>query len=323
MTNAFRPNDDWGQSHQQLQEQLEQLIRAVCQSPAKSAQWRTGRNQILRLIQQSGLLRCDRDRSSHYEGCLQQLWLYFFENLCAVNRERYPRIEIPFCEANNIMARLNLRLRGCIQDAWEQRQNELERQKLPTINGDEARNPFEQLPAPKSIPLPSAALPPFLLKPVRATVKKDESGELRRCHIEKHPEANCQVLILQELAPEVAWETLADELHIPIALLSSFYDQHCKLLIEKIREQQLILYVRAKIEADESGELRGCHIENHPKVNCQVLILRRLPPEVRWQDLANEFHLPIPTLSSFYQRKCKPRLRKICEQLLNQWQAEE
>ena len=342
MTNTSPPNNDWGQSNEELQEQLAQLIKEVCkfraenahligevcQFQAKSAErlkfeYHTRRlnNRILRLIQESGKLR--RDRSPHYGGCLQQLWLYFFENLCAVNREGYPRIKIPFCEANNIMARLNLRLRGCIQDAWEQEQNELETQTPPTINGDEPRNPFEQLPAPKSIPLPSAAFPPFLLKPIRAAVEADESGELCRCQLKNHPDANCKVLILRKLPLEVEWEALAKQLGISVSSLSSFYEQQCRPLLEKISEQQLILYIRAKIEADESGELRECHSKKYPAVTAQVLILRRLPPEVKWKDLSNEFQVPIPMLSAFYQRQGKPRLKAICEQLLNQWQPEE
>ncbi|MEH1947061.1 MAG: sigma-70 family RNA polymerase sigma factor [Nostoc sp.] len=66
-------------------------------------------------------------------------------------------------------------------------------------------------------------------------------------------------------------------------------------------------------KTDSDGELRGIYIKGHPDVNCQVLILKRLPPEVSWKDLSEEFGLSIPTLSSFYQRQCLPRLRKFAE----------
>jgi hypothetical protein len=62
---------------------------------------------------------------------------------------------------------------------------------------------------------------------------------------------------------------------------------------------------------DASGELGLTHIEGHPEVNCQTLILRRLPPESSWQDLSEEFNLSISTLSSFYRRQCLTRLRKF------------
>ncbi|MEH2083440.1 MAG: sigma-70 family RNA polymerase sigma factor [Nostoc sp.] len=66
-------------------------------------------------------------------------------------------------------------------------------------------------------------------------------------------------------------------------------------------------------KTDSDGELRGTYIKGRPDVNCQVLILKRLPPEVSWKDLSEEFRLSIPTLSSFYQRQCLPRLRKFAE----------
>lgn len=64
---------------------------------------------------------------------------------------------------------------------------------------------------------------------------------------------------------------------------------------------------------DLDGELRRIHIENHPKVNCQVLILRRLPPETSWETLAKEFGMSMSTLNNFYRRQCMPRLRKFGE----------
>lgn len=71
--------------------------------------------------------------------------------------------------------------------------------------------------------------------------------------------------------------------------------------------------VRTWAETDATGELRSVHIEGHPDVNCQMLILRRLPPETGWKELSEEFGLPISTLSSFYQRQCLTRLRKFGE----------
>ncbi|MEH2198046.1 sigma-70 family RNA polymerase sigma factor [Nostoc sp.] len=66
-------------------------------------------------------------------------------------------------------------------------------------------------------------------------------------------------------------------------------------------------------KTDSEGELCRICIKGRPDVNCQVLILKRLPPEVSWKELSEEFALSIPTLSSFYQRQCLPRLRKFAE----------
>ena len=67
------------------------------------------------------------------------------------------------------------------------------------------------------------------------------------------------------------------------------------------------------LAADPENKLRKTHIQNHPEVNCQVLILRRLPPETPWKQLEKEFGISAKTLSSFYQRKCLPYLREFAQ----------
>ncbi|AFZ19664.1 hypothetical protein [Allocoleopsis franciscana] len=75
----------------------------------------------------------------------------------------------------------------------------------------------------------------------------------------------------------------------------------------------LLEQVKQWVEDDADGELRSIYIANRKDVTAQVLILRRLPPETSWKDLATEFNLSVSTLSSFYQRQCLPRLRKFGE----------
>lgn len=69
--------------------------------------------------------------------------------------------------------------------------------------------------------------------------------------------------------------------------------------------------IRAWAESDPDGDLRGTHIKGKPEINCQFLILHRLPPETSWEDLAAEVDSKVSTLSAFYQRQCMPRLRKF------------
>ena len=71
--------------------------------------------------------------------------------------------------------------------------------------------------------------------------------------------------------------------------------------------------VRNWVQNDLGRKLSSLHIQNCPAVTCQVLILRRLPPETSWKQLAVEFNLSVSTLSSFYQRQCMPCLRKFGE----------
>jgi hypothetical protein len=75
----------------------------------------------------------------------------------------------------------------------------------------------------------------------------------------------------------------------------------------------LLKQVTRWVETDPEGELGCIHITNHPEVTAKVLILRRLPPEHSWKSIAAEFNVSIPTLSSFYQRQCLPRLRNFGE----------
>jgi hypothetical protein len=71
--------------------------------------------------------------------------------------------------------------------------------------------------------------------------------------------------------------------------------------------------LRTWAEIDADGTLQSTHIKGHPNVNCQLLILRRLPPETSWDNLSKELAIAIPTLSAFYQRKCIPKLHNFCE----------
>ena len=69
--------------------------------------------------------------------------------------------------------------------------------------------------------------------------------------------------------------------------------------------------VKTWAELDATGELQQVHIEGYSRITCQMLILRRLPPETGWKELSAELGLSVSTLSSFYQRQCLPRLRKF------------
>lgn len=65
------------------------------------------------------------------------------------------------------------------------------------------------------------------------------------------------------------------------------------------------------VQTDRDGELRSIHVKDRPDVTCQILILRRLPPETPWKTVAKEFNLPSSTAPNFYKRECLPRLRNF------------
>lgn len=64
-------------------------------------------------------------------------------------------------------------------------------------------------------------------------------------------------------------------------------------------------------QSDPDGELASTHVKGRPDVTCQILILRRLPPETPWKTIAKEFGLPPSTAPNFYKRECLPRLRNF------------
>jgi hypothetical protein len=73
----------------------------------------------------------------------------------------------------------------------------------------------------------------------------------------------------------------------------------------------LLEEVKKWVETDPQKILRRIHLQNRPEINCQILILKRLPPPTAWKTLAQEFDVSSGTLSSFYQRQCLPQLREF------------
>ncbi|MCC5656585.1 sigma-70 family RNA polymerase sigma factor [Nostoc sp. XA010] len=62
---------------------------------------------------------------------------------------------------------------------------------------------------------------------------------------------------------------------------------------------------------DPDNDLARTHVKGRPEITCQILILRRLPPETPWKNIAKEFNLPPSTAPNFYKRECLPRLRNF------------
>ena len=73
----------------------------------------------------------------------------------------------------------------------------------------------------------------------------------------------------------------------------------------------ILAEVRHWAQTDADGELRRTYIRKHHDVNCQILILLRLPPESQWNTIAKKFSLPKTTISTFYKRKAWPKLREF------------
>ncbi len=88
-------------------------------------------------------------------------------------------------------------------------------------------------------------------------------------------------------------------------------DEEMEEMLARPDIPRILEETRRWVETDLSGELRKTHVKDRPDVNCQVLILLRLPPEVRWGIIAKKFELPKSTAPNFYKREASPRLRKF------------
>ena len=72
--------------------------------------------------------------------------------------------------------------------------------------------------------------------------------------------------------------------------------------------------IRGYIEEDTLGTFSEVHIKKYPLVNFRSIAIKRLSG-VSWKDISDDFNIPIPTLSNFYQRcleKFRDELRNVC-----------
>lgn len=65
------------------------------------------------------------------------------------------------------------------------------------------------------------------------------------------------------------------------------------------------------IEADSKEVLRNTQMRTRSDITCQILLLRRFPPSVRWDSIAEEFCVSRSAVVMFYLRKCLPLLRQF------------
>ncbi len=194
-----------------LEDNLRHLVNEACGYPPGSPERQKRLTQIIRLT--SGKLW--RESTPYYEDALQQTWLYFCSNVCG----GYDPTR------GNVITWLNAYLKWRLQDFYCLQQEENAKKAPPSFSqstsGDrsDAFYPEENLPAPPDVPP--------ILENVRLWVEGDNDGELRRTHIQGHPEVNCQMLILKRLPPEVSWKDLSIEFGLPVSTLSSFYQRQC------------------------------------------------------------------------------------------------
>jgi DNA-directed RNA polymerase specialized sigma24 family protein len=210
-----------------LEEQLSHLVEEACRHPAGSPERQKLLTQIIRLT--AGKLW--KESNPYYQDALQQTWLYFCRNICEGTTG-----QVYDSSLSSVITWLNVYLRRRLQDFYRIQQRQQARTVSTSVyqsaSGDmsEGLDPVDMLVAP-------AETPP-ILDNVRIWAKTDSNGELRRVHIQGHPEVNCQVLILKRLPPEVSWKELAAEFNLAVPTLSSFYQRQCLPRLRKFAEME-------------------------------------------------------------------------------------
>ena len=82
-------------------------------------------------------------------------------------------------------------------------------------------------------------------------------------------------------------------------LVANNHDAYCDVAVL----EQTLDWIKS------SGNLSDISLAKHPTITAQALLLRRFTSKTPWKQIADEFGVPISTLSGFYQRQCLPRLR--------------
>lgn len=87
-------------------------------------------------------------------------------------------------------------------------------------------------------------------------------------------------------------------------------------------ENQAIFQKTIKyLQEDPNGELRNCLSNKHRPYTGWELVERRLlkePPD-KWKDIAQNLNVSYGTLTSDWERYCKPLLKQICQQFGMKW----
>jgi hypothetical protein len=196
-----------------VNDRLRRLVEEACKHPPGSIERQKNLTRIIRLM--SGKLW--RENIPEYQDVVQRMWIFFCENVCeGKTGERYNP------DRSSVSTWLNYYLRRKLQSCHLDRQKQLNRtisSHKDDKNTDDREDVVARLPARPDIPP--------ILDIVRSWAEKDAIGELRRVHLEGHPEVNCQVLILRRLPPETSWKSLAEEFNLSISTLSSFYQRQC------------------------------------------------------------------------------------------------
>ncbi len=201
-------------------DEMTTLIMTLRQLPPHSVQYKKTLTQIVRQVSP----KLWRENTPYYADALQQTWLYFCQHV----GDRY--------DANlaSLATWLNAHLKWRLKDLRDRAHQEKFLHLSLESDRQTGRQAFE-LPDPRHR---HSGSQPLTLERVCDWVRTDATGELRRTHIQDHPEINCQGVILRRLAEDTPWRDLATEFGVAISTLTSFYYRQCLTRLRHFGESE-------------------------------------------------------------------------------------
>lgn len=199
-------------SETEQNKEILRLVNLACSQPQGSTMRQKALAQIIRMIDR----KLWRESTPEYQEALQQTWLYFCRNICEANTgERYNPSQ------SSIITWLNNYLKRRLQDIYIKKAT-AEKTFVSNVKTEANGEYLDILDSLEASP----DIRPLLQELIN-WVQMDADGTLRATHIKGHPNANCQLLILYRLSSEKSWGEISEELGIPIATLSAFYQRKC------------------------------------------------------------------------------------------------
>ncbi|MBE9032555.1 sigma-70 family RNA polymerase sigma factor [filamentous cyanobacterium LEGE 11480] len=105
----------------------------------------------------------------------------------------------------------------------------------------------------------------------------------------------------------------------PIATSEGMFDPVDRLAAHSDTQPSLDIWAQtaAWVKSDPEEVLRNTCFRKRPEINAQVVILKRLPPDTPWKDIASELQLSVAEskdLPKWYNRHCMTLLKKFARQ---------
>ncbi|MGK7951694.1 MAG: hypothetical protein AB4368_23630 [Xenococcaceae cyanobacterium] len=221
-----------------MEEQLKQLINAVCQQPTGSVQWRIAMHRLLIALQKLPGIK----QSNHpdYLQALNQTWEWVSRSICKEFVPRSPSLE------KSLVNWLNGYLYWRIRDLYSMKTKEPMSLDV-SIGNNEETSWLDQLSATNLKAPTLSGLDGYIENLQQQKIKnialalesyleQDPEKKLLSCHPGDYPQCNCQLLAQKRYLqdPPDTFGSLARKLNIPHRKLTNHWYGRCKPLLQKI-----------------------------------------------------------------------------------------